>query len=155
MTATADNRHYAVPLRYTQTPSGLRIVSNVGGNSKTAKTINASKLSLKENKKMNAKQELVEHIKENKVLCISLRKGKDYDDDKQDYFLPSGFSDAEYQTFLTAIDFEYDDGHGGQELFGHIWYVDGTWSSRGEYDGSEWWTYNKCPEIPVKEGAKK
>ena len=39
-------------------------------------------------------------------------------------------------------------GYGGQELFGTIWYEDGTWSDRGEYDGSEWWNYNKCPDIP-------
>jgi hypothetical protein len=25
---------------------------------------------------------------------------------------------------------------------------DGTWSERGEYDGSEWWNYQKCPDIP-------
>jgi len=42
----------------------------------------------------------------------------------------------------------YDSGYGGQEVFGTIWYVDGTWSDRGEYDGSEWYEYHKCPDIP-------
>ena len=52
------------------------------------------------------------------------------------------------KNFLDQIDFEYDNGFGCQELFGTIWYEDGTWSSRGEYDGSEWWEYNSCPKIP-------
>jgi hypothetical protein len=49
---------------------------------------------------------------------------------------------------LKLLDFEYDHGFGGQELFGVIWYTNGNWSNRSEYDGSEWWTYNRCPEIP-------
>ena len=43
---------------------------------------------------------------------------------------------------------DYDSGYGSQQLFGTIWYKDGTWSTRGEYDGSEWWKYNSCPELP-------
>jgi hypothetical protein len=46
------------------------------------------------------------------------------------------------------LDFNYDNGYGGQELYGTIWYVDGTWSERGEYDGSEWWDYREVPEVP-------
>jgi len=46
------------------------------------------------------------------------------------------------------LDVEYDNGFGSQELFGTIWYADGTWSSREEYDGSEYWGYHKCPELP-------
>jgi hypothetical protein len=41
---------------------------------------------------------------------------------------------------------EYDSGYGGQRLFGTIWMVDGTWWTRGEYDGSEWWQHHECPE---------
>ena len=46
---------------------------------------------------------------------------------------------------IADLDFEYDDGYGGQVLFGYIIFKDGTWLSRGEYDGSEWWEYNKTP----------
>lgn len=53
----------------------------------------------------------------------------------------------EYKAFLESLDFEYDDGYGTQELYGCIWYTDGTWSSRGEYDGSEWWSFNCVPTI--------
>ena len=43
---------------------------------------------------------------------------------------------------------ECDNGHGSQKLEGTIVFNDGTWLSRGEYDGSEWWEYNKCPTMP-------
>ena len=50
--------------------------------------------------------------------------------------------------FFTSLDYEYDNGWGGQELYGTVWLADGTWLSRGEYDGSEWWQHNRVPEIP-------
>ena len=46
---------------------------------------------------------------------------------------------------LQRLDIEYNSGFGGQELFGIIKFKDGTWATRGEYDGSEWWEYNKPP----------
>lgn len=54
----------------------------------------------------------------------------------------------EFEAFLKSLDFEYDHGYGGQELFGIVWFEDGTWMTRGEYDGSEWWDYHVLPEIP-------
>ncbi|NBW23325.1 MAG: hypothetical protein EBR82_86815 [Caulobacteraceae bacterium] len=50
--------------------------------------------------------------------------------------------------FLHRLDFEYDRGYGTQELFGTIWYTDGTWSGRYEYDGAEEWVHRKIPVIP-------
>lgn len=47
---------------------------------------------------------------------------------------------------------EYDSSYGGQELFGTVWLTDGTWLSRGEYDGSEWWEHNVRPPIPDESG---
>jgi hypothetical protein len=52
------------------------------------------------------------------------------------------------ELFLSNLEFEYDNGYGGQFLYGIIWYKDGTWSDRGEYDGSEWYEYHIVPEIP-------
>ncbi len=46
---------------------------------------------------------------------------------------------------LALLNKEYDDGYGGQRLDGIIVFKDGTWLSRGEYDGSEWWDYNTIP----------
>jgi len=53
---------------------------------------------------------------------------------------------------LQVLDFRYDGGYGGQELFGTVWLKDGTWMERGEYDGSEWWEHRTRPEIPNFDG---
>ena len=82
------------------------------------------------------------------VLCVGLTYGHDYGDVKKSWSLRSGFSDVDFAEFLSGIDFTYDDGYGSQELFGFIWYKDGTFSQRGEHDGSEWWDYIFTPEIP-------
>lgn len=42
----------------------------------------------------------------------------------------------------------YDSGYGGQELFGTLWFSDGSWADRGEYDGAEWWEHRSFPAIP-------
>jgi len=39
----------------------------------------------------------------------------------------------------------YDSGFGGQFLFGTIVFKDGSYLSRGEHDGSEWFEYNRTP----------
>ena len=100
----------------------------------------------------NAKQEFLKHISEwpgREVLCAQIQKGYDYDKEQSAVFnLTTGWTKEDWDSFLSDLDFEYDSGYGGQELFGTIWYVDGTWSERGEYDGSEWWQYQSCPNIP-------
>lgn len=99
----------------------------------------------------NAREEFLSHIDgKEPVLCVVIR---DYDagwdaEEGKTISLPMNYNRQQYDAFLAQIDFEYYDGFGGQELFGTIWYEDGTWSRRGEYDGSEWWDYNSCPEIP-------
>lgn len=61
--------------------------------------------------------------------------------------LKLNYTEEDFTKFLDKLNFFYDAGYGGQEVFGTIWLTDGTWFSRGEYDGSEWWQYNVCPEI--------
>lgn len=51
-----------------------------------------------------------------------------------------------YEQLAIPENILYDNGYGGQELYGVITFTDGTWLSRGEYDGSEWWEYNKLPQ---------
>ena len=100
---------------------------------------------------MNAKEEFVYHTAGNVVKCASITIGDvwfDDDDESTTYSLPVGYTQEQYDAFLQSIDTEYDSGYGGQELFGTIWYTNGNWSSRGEYDGSEWWEYHICPSIP-------
>lgn len=55
-------------------------------------------------------------------------------------------------TALTADDIDlinvlYNSGYGSQQLFGLVLFSDGTWLSREEYDGSEWWIHNVPPTI--------
>lgn len=52
---------------------------------------------------------------------------------------------------------QYDEGYSSrQNLFGDVVFKDGTWLSRREYDGSEWWHYNIKPtyEAYIKDLGK-
>ena len=108
----------------------------------------------------NAKEEFLEHVKQTGkvVKAVDIQLGYYYKEDEQvSKTLKVGYTDEEYEAFLESLNFSYDSGYGGQELYGTIWYVGGTWSSRGEYDGSEWWEYNNCPKIPkelLKQGEQ-
>lgn len=62
--------------------------------------------------------------------------------------LKVGYTEQEFEEFKTSLDFMYDSGFGGQEIEGTIWFEDGTWCTRGEYDGSEWWEHHCLPDIP-------
>jgi hypothetical protein len=100
--------------------------------------------------KTNAKQEFISHIQNRKVKCAKISKGDDYEDNQVSFELGCAYNTDEWNEFLKKLDFGYNSGYGGQELFGTIWYEDGTWSDRGEYDGSEWYEYHICPEIPTE-----
>lgn len=52
----------------------------------------------------------------------------------------------ELEAFLNSMDFEYNDGYGLQEIEGTIVFTDGSWLTRGEYDGSEWWENHQIPK---------
>ena len=100
---------------------------------------------------MNAKEELIKHTTDKGlgIKCVQIIRGDEYEEEsRSEYVLPVGHTVSQKEQFLRVIDWNYNSGYGGQEVFGTIWYNDGTWSSRGEYDGSEWWNYNKCPQIP-------
>ena len=93
---------------------------------------------------INAKEEILEHIsgRDVKLVRIAFRKGYD------DYLKIEG----SLSEVLPKLDFTYDNGYGGQGLYGFIWYSDGTWSDRGEYDGSEWWQHQVIPPIDIPIG---
>ena len=61
--------------------------------------------------------------------------------------LKQNYNAVEYREFISRLEFTYNDGFGGQELFGTIWFKDGSWATRAEYDGSEWWEHQTRPEI--------
>ncbi len=98
---------------------------------------------------MNAKQEFTKVVEGSKVICASIQNGGAwYAEPQKQCILKTGYTEEDYKIFLESIDFNYDNGYGGQELFGTIWCENGVWMNRGEYDGSEWWETNKYPEIP-------
>jgi hypothetical protein len=98
---------------------------------------------------MNAKNEFVRHVNNRKVKCADIIHPQvDGKDCIKNFHLKFSFSEDDYLNFLNQLNFDYDEDYGRQELYGTIWYEDGTWSSRGEYDGLEWWEYHVMPEIP-------
>jgi hypothetical protein len=96
------------------------------------------------NNNMNAKYELLRHIADREVKYVQINHELGLGDSNIKI-------EGTLEEVLPRLDFDYDSGYGSQELFGTIWYNDGSWSDRGEYDGSEWWQYQKCPPLP--EGA--
>ena len=100
---------------------------------------------------INARKELLEKVKELPAIkCALITYGDEFldADCKKTIVLREKYSAPEYEAFLSQLNFTYDSGFGGQELFGSVWLEDGTWLERGEYDGSEWWEHKECPEIP-------
>jgi hypothetical protein len=100
---------------------------------------------------MNAREELIKHVADRDVKYVHITVGR-RDEGKRTI-------SGTLPEVLPLLDFEYADGCGVQGLFGNIWYADGTWSERGEYDGEEWWEHKVCPPIPnipttVKEERK-
>lgn len=96
---------------------------------------------------INARDEFLEHTQGKSIKCAWL---DDYDSQGYKFKLPVDYSQLYLEVFLEMLNFRYDDGYGCQELFGIIWYVDGTWSERKEYDGAEGWEHRKVPEVPNK-----
>jgi len=97
----------------------------------------------------NAKDELLMSLKNRSLVKCAYIWTEDLEANRlSTHTLKLGHSEEELSRFLTSLDFTYDHGYGFQSLFGYVWFEDGTWLSRGEYDGSEWWQYNACPDIP-------
>lgn len=91
---------------------------------------------------MNARKELVEEIRRHAVKCAIIEH------EGESHLLRVGHSEKDLEDFLNGLDFVYDNGYGGQELFGLVWLEGGAWLERGEYDGSEWWEFKRTPTIP-------
>jgi len=55
---------------------------------------------------------------------------------------------------ISILNVDYYSSYGTVEIFEDlvVVFTDHTWLSRHEYDGSEWWIYNKLPTI--QEDAK-
>ena len=97
---------------------------------------------------MNAKEEFLRHTADKSVKCAIITHENWEGDSKHHSSLRVNYTKEEYDTFLTSLDYNYDAGYGTQEVYGTIWYNDGTFSNRWEYDGSEGWDFISTPVIP-------
>ena len=59
----------------------------------------------------------------------------------------TGIGLHEFVEFAKAFDYNCSYGHEWVPPF-VLKMDDGTWYERAEYDGSEWWSFNKAPEAP-------
>lgn len=98
----------------------------------------------------NAKQELLQILEGKASVKCALIANAYWDADKKEVVLKLNYSETDYEQFFKELDFEYNSGYGGQELFGTVWLDDNTWLSRCEYDGSEWWEHNVLPAVPAE-----
>jgi hypothetical protein len=100
---------------------------------------------------INAKAEFVDNVSGKNVLCAVIHYDPTLVGEPKHpaiAILPVHYTAKQYHDFLSALDFDYDAGFGWQELYGTVWFDDGTWLERYEYDGKEEWHHKKCPEIP-------
>jgi hypothetical protein len=98
--------------------------------------------------RINAKEEFLDKIGR-VVKCAAITLSNSSDDDEVTFILKVGHTKEELNTFLESLNFEYNNGFGGQYLFGTVWCSDDkSWFTRGEYDGSEWWEKHTLPIIP-------
>jgi hypothetical protein len=89
---------------------------------------------------MTAAEELLKHVGDRAVKYVQVFHELDWDNIVT--------IEGTLEQVLPRLNFDYDSGYGNQEISGVIWYTDGTWSERDEYDGSEWWVHRKCPQLP-------
>lgn len=97
----------------------------------------------------NARKE-ISHLSYDDIEALNIIHDKCLWDDESNVTkvtLRKGFTQEEFNDAISKLDFNYDNGFGGQELFGTIWLTDGSWMTRGEYDGSEWWEHHVRPSI--------
>ena len=109
---------------------------------------------------MNAKQELLDKIKQidewlggTKIICATINTdpfGRWDEEEPKPCILKQGYNDFDYMAFMSSLDFEYNSGYGSQELYGTVWFTNGIWMDRHEYDGSEHWDIHRYPGIPLE-----
>jgi hypothetical protein len=96
----------------------------------------------------NAKEELLKALERKNIKTTWIVKARvsweDFEHREQKFKV---FQYNEIDALLEELDQEYDDGYGSQELFGDIILSDGSWLSRREYDGSEWWGHFSMPKF--------
>lgn len=108
------------------------------------------------NNLVNAKDELlsfldnISFLNNRELKCFVIHCAsvdKDEDDDIVVVDLPVSHTEDDLEKALDALDVDYQTGS-LPRITGTIWFKDGSWATRREYDGSEWWHLNVLPKIP-------
>jgi len=95
---------------------------------------------------INAKDELAEKLIEHGSPAIAWASISFEDDGRTWVFeLFPHHLISEQKEFFQLLDFRYDNGYGGQKLYGTVALENGCWLERCEYDGSEWWEHRQYP----------
>lgn len=101
---------------------------------------------------MNGKNALEEYLEETKgkaVIAAYISHGEaDWYCGQIKANLPLNYNVDDFLSFLSELGRIETRLYESCESPSTIWYDDGSWSERGEYDGSEWWERKTCPEIP-------
>ena len=96
----------------------------------------------------NAKKELLAAVGDKKIIWAKLAKDYSYETDSMlQIVLAPDYTIEQYNEFLNNINFKYDSGFGGQELYGFVALENGEWLEREEYDGAENWALKAYPKF--------
>ena len=94
---------------------------------------------------MTAKEELLRHIKDNKVEYVEIYR-TNYDETRSSNV--GSIIQGTLDEVLPLLDFEYEEVH---EVCGTIWYVDGSWSERDDYNDMPYWLRHVRPTMPSRD----
>lgn len=94
---------------------------------------------------------LIKGIIENPLVRNWVRdvEGDDVTIFEKTAILKENWSNGDWLRLLYKLNFNYDNDLGRQTIFGFVWFNDGSWLERYEYDGSESWVHKKIPTIPA------
>jgi hypothetical protein len=97
----------------------------------------------------NALTDLLDMCNQDEIVCADINIEDGWLSEKPLCSLPINHTPVQLLAFLAIMDFDYDAGFDGQELFGTVILTDYRWLERHEYDGSEWWELKEytIPEI--------
>lgn len=77
---------------------------------------------------INAKQEFLNCTKNLNIIAVDIS----FDGSDTDFFkLKPLYTNDEYEKLLVYLDHDYNNGYGGQELYGIIYCEGGIWIDRG------------------------
>lgn len=64
------------------------------------------------------------------------------------YVLTPNHTEKELKAFLEAsFELNYNNSYGARELDGCVFFTDGSWLERNDYDGLEWWEHKTVPSF--------